>query len=938
MPVEVVVPMSMSEYPVQGCSTRPMGHGLLQRSIFDVHDRCEEDALYAHLNQLLPAPKDEAESGSSSGADHEDYEAQIERTRRKNKAMLLQLGLGAPKSPPSRESLPQPDEDGYCSLGEDSEGFRTPPPPPSKADKSSTSKGKQKREKKPPRPRQPGVRSLKLFEDGTTISKPLAGTSHSLAYVFLLPRRAREVYTFIPDVPIQPPKPPSPSPPPPAVAPSKAAPTLRNDLPDDRGLAETANKKRPKKQTTAKPRRRTKADLDDDLEYVVDAHGNEVLRSGHNCHQCRRKTTKPVMRCGNCSIGYCYTCMDCRYGAYDPEDGESTFTPDTQDVWAPQLGWTELTDEFCEPQEGVDYILWLCPRCRGICNCAMCLSRVGVKEALELKKPGSSSKLGSFQSSMFRGLKKHRRYPSARHYLESMGIFVARETSEGGSLAAIAYPVDESYISETAEVAHLTAKIALMKVQIWRERQIMAYKRQGLQPPERPQRLKRKASMQNLGYDSEDELEDDAIESESHSNAPTKTIKEQKMEKRTLRRKIVLKISRKADGSASIDGGTSLKVRLPKQRQKRANEQATKKSEADLPVSQVWVKGAADLSTHSSDFEESDDSVAHSSEDSDEDDNDDIDEKPVRLRQAIHHHPHKRRRRRRRSQPKSLATARKSTPLSSSLSSPNTEDEAGLTELQRLYRQSKLSDQRLTASAPSGAPQNALQHYNLAFSVGAGAHQGPGSWQPDLASEYVRPAALPIERRLNPFSGLSDASMHGSAEATSNMPQSAPPMMDTTSAAILASQHYYAGTSSPFRQGDPGGGGFYGGVPLHASSIMGAHDEQPSRGRGLFDDVVAVGHRDEGDDSQHGEPSAAQENHGGIDEDNDASAAAALAFRSFLHDDEGGDELEDGVDGSVKTDDGRRRELQQGSPEAEEAVQADKDGDDADETSDRVED
>ncbi|CAN6231505.1 unnamed protein product [Urochloa humidicola] len=73
--------------------------------------------------------------------------------------------------------------------------------------------------------------------------------------------------------------------------------------------------------------------------------------NGKTCHQCRQKTTdfaaacKQVKKKGLCPIKYCRKCLLNRYG--------------------------ENAEEAAEKED------WICPKCRGICNCSFCRKKKG---------------------------------------------------------------------------------------------------------------------------------------------------------------------------------------------------------------------------------------------------------------------------------------------------------------------------------------------------------------------------------------------------------------------------------------------------------------------------------------------------------------------------------------------------------------------------------
>eukprot|EP00249_Psilotum_nudum_P000621 c12696_g1_i3 orf=992-2953(-) len=72
--------------------------------------------------------------------------------------------------------------------------------------------------------------------------------------------------------------------------------------------------------------------------------------NGRTCHQCRQKTAEIMARCKNslgkaCSQNFCPKCLLNRYG--------------------------ETVDKVAKTED------WNCPKCRGICNCSVCMKKQG---------------------------------------------------------------------------------------------------------------------------------------------------------------------------------------------------------------------------------------------------------------------------------------------------------------------------------------------------------------------------------------------------------------------------------------------------------------------------------------------------------------------------------------------------------------------------------
>lgn len=89
-----------------------------------------------------------------------------------------------------------------------------------------------------------------------------------------------------------------------------------------------------------------------DLRLIADRSGNKIYNQsvGTTCHQCRQKTidTKTVCRSGECCGVrgmFCGPCLKNRYGE-------------------------DVREALLNPK-------WMCPPCRGLCNCSICRNRNG---------------------------------------------------------------------------------------------------------------------------------------------------------------------------------------------------------------------------------------------------------------------------------------------------------------------------------------------------------------------------------------------------------------------------------------------------------------------------------------------------------------------------------------------------------------------------------
>ncbi|PWN28576.1 hypothetical protein BDZ90DRAFT_231559 [Jaminaea rosea] len=405
-----------------------------RKSIFDIHDQEEQDAMLAQLQALLPGSDAEA---SDSDNDDLDYEEKRNRRLMKNKAMLLQLGLTAAQSGRKEDSrassaggadVASPlhagvaDETIHDADDEDDnhgEGPSTQPRRkrgrPSKIGKAAERSG---RRSHTAANKQHARLSLKLAEDGTTTSLPLQGTEHELAYIYLLPPRARDPFILIENFLVEAPKPPTPPPPSPSPSPPP--------------LVVSAKKMGKRKAAGEKPSKLIK---NQKRLLSANANGVEVEITGRwtasgaslegtSCHQCRRKRDYPMMHCRKCPLHWCYGCMDVRYGAFDPADPTDAPYEGCVDTWNP-------SDTH-----------WRCPKCRGICNCSLCLVKGGYKELLHGPgggegppvpvTPGAKKSRVSSLSAQIRGPKLEREHRSVRHFLfSSLGIIKTNNANLG---------------------------------------------------------------------------------------------------------------------------------------------------------------------------------------------------------------------------------------------------------------------------------------------------------------------------------------------------------------------------------------------------------------------------------------------------------------------------------------------------------------------------
>ncbi|XP_058776292.1 uncharacterized protein LOC131650608 [Vicia villosa] len=107
----------------------------------------------------------------------------------------------------------------------------------------------------------------------------------------------------------------------------------------------------------------------------VDASGIPIV--GKTCHQCHQKTRDVVATCKNprngkpCVIKICHKCLLNRYG--------------------------EIVNEVNRQTN------WMCPRCRGICNCSSCMKKRGQRPTGPLAHKAKASGFNSVSEMLING-------------------------------------------------------------------------------------------------------------------------------------------------------------------------------------------------------------------------------------------------------------------------------------------------------------------------------------------------------------------------------------------------------------------------------------------------------------------------------------------------------------------------------------------------------
>lgn len=132
------------------------------------------------------------------------------------------------------------------------------------------------------------------------------------------------------------------------------------------------------------PRPKTAFELDEQRARFKYGHYSEI--PGESCHQCRRKSDKPKMKCHSkdpdCGLEYCKSCVDNRYDF--PFDADSR--------------------------------VFICPKCLGNCNCTLCLKYSPGFEQLRLTLKNT------FGRSRFNLQEAAKNAPNVQTFLESIGF------------------------------------------------------------------------------------------------------------------------------------------------------------------------------------------------------------------------------------------------------------------------------------------------------------------------------------------------------------------------------------------------------------------------------------------------------------------------------------------------------------------------------------
>ncbi|PWN44602.1 hypothetical protein IE81DRAFT_345582 [Ceraceosorus guamensis] len=312
----------------------------------------EERAMLENLQMLLQS--NDNDDDSAAGTDDESYEARRLRKLKANEEILAQLGLGGGGS----KGLIEGQERSFLAESEsaapEGEDFDEAAGDVSMSE-AIERRGRGRPAKALRAPRQGSTwanhaakRTLKLAEDGTTTSLPLKGTSHEVAYVDLPALRSRQRLGFlfcIDDVRVRAPTPELISESEPSEE-SEAEELIEEALPEASETPAKRGRGRPPKDKSAQPQKPAKPEKNVKLKRPVNVAGTSGgsldTSEWTSCHQCRRKI---------------------RYGV----DQVSL----------------KAADEF------------VCPRCKGFCNCSLCLRKRGLEDLLAQQSGGRAVSLST---------------------------------------------------------------------------------------------------------------------------------------------------------------------------------------------------------------------------------------------------------------------------------------------------------------------------------------------------------------------------------------------------------------------------------------------------------------------------------------------------------------------------------------------------------------
>ncbi|KAN0060816.1 hypothetical protein ACQY0O_007475 [Thecaphora frezii] len=314
----------------------------------------EEEAMLEELRALLEADAAESESGD----ENETYEQKRQRKLRQNEALLAQLGLGAmdgskgesiqdcrdsAKPEDEQSQLPQQQAEDHDGHEKQRQGSARP----------ETGAGVDVSSHPAPKKRKKYERRIRYAEDGTTKDDPLPGMIFAVAYIEVpqIRERARNDYCFVEDVPEPIYEDPW-SEPEEEEEEEEEVEEEEEDAAGKQGRAVSSKVEVGPKKKRGRPRKQpleTTGEPAAAAERPVKKKKIDPDAPGTTCHQCRRKTTDDKMHCSyskgdlTCTLHFCKRCIEIRYGL-DFDASSTTFK---------------------------------CPRCMGYCNCSICLRKSG---------------------------------------------------------------------------------------------------------------------------------------------------------------------------------------------------------------------------------------------------------------------------------------------------------------------------------------------------------------------------------------------------------------------------------------------------------------------------------------------------------------------------------------------------------------------------------
>ncbi|KAI3824122.1 hypothetical protein L1987_05571 [Smallanthus sonchifolius] len=160
----------------------------------------------------------------------------------------------------------------------------------------------------------------------------------------------------------------------------------------------------------------------------VDGYGKDGKRiydqvRGKTCHQCRQKTLGRRTHCIKCNLVQGQFCGDCLYMRYGENVLEAMQNPD-----------------------------WICPVCRGICNCSLCRQAKGWAPTGMLYRKISSQGYKSVAHYLIQTYRSEKNEKTDTQVCAKRSLPFSREESESEDIAAKDENIESTHKNPEAEV------------------------------------------------------------------------------------------------------------------------------------------------------------------------------------------------------------------------------------------------------------------------------------------------------------------------------------------------------------------------------------------------------------------------------------------------------------------------------------------------------